>query len=53
MITLNVICELRCYSGDHSLYQEQADECIKLIKLHVKPELKAVLEVVGMDGISR
>ena len=50
MITLNVICELRKYSGDVSLYENEAANCIPQIKLHVKEDIKAVLETVGPKG---
>eukprot|EP00047_Mylnosiga_fluctuans_P017606 m.63049 g.63049 ORF g.63049 m.63049 type:complete len:399 (+) comp7170_c0_seq1:109-1305(+) len=49
MITLNVICEIRRYNGDR-IYETEAAACIPQIMLHVKPDLKMVLEVVGPAG---
>ena len=34
----------------YSRFAAEAAACVPLIGLHVKPELKAVLETVGMDG---
>jgi hypothetical protein len=31
-------------------FAAEAAACVPLIGLHVKPQLKAVLETVGMDG---
>eukprot|EP00051_Salpingoeca_urceolata_P001249 m.39564 g.39564 ORF g.39564 m.39564 type:complete len:1241 (+) comp11285_c0_seq1:36-3758(+) len=50
MITLNVICELRRACGDKDLYKAVAEDCIPQIQLHVKDDLRAVLEVVAPDG---
>lgn len=50
MIMLNVICELRCYSGDAHFEQAQASRCLAEIKLHVHAERQAVLETVRSDG---
>jgi len=50
MITLNVICELRKYAGDATLFAERAAECVPEIRLHVHPELCLVVETVAPDG---
>lgn len=50
MITLNVICELRNYDNDSTLYEEAAHACIPQIKMHVHADIKATLETVSMDG---
>lgn len=50
MITLNVIQELRRYR-DEPIYGEMIDRCLDdIIKLHMKPDKRAVLELVGWDG---
>ena len=50
MILLNVICELRRYNGDNTLYESEADACIAEVLLHVNPDLRIVLETVGPKG---
>jgi hypothetical protein len=52
MMLLCVIAELRKYNDDHSAYLEQATECTRLIRLHIKPKEKIVLETVGLNGLS-
>jgi len=50
MITLNIICELRNYNDDRTLYETTANACIPQIKMHVHGEIKATLETVTQDG---
>ena len=50
MITLNVIQELRRFEQDPT-YEPMIDECLDcILKLHMKPEQRAVLELVSWDG---
>eukprot|EP00045_Choanoeca_perplexa_P013064 m.145913 g.145913 ORF g.145913 m.145913 type:complete len:434 (-) comp16227_c0_seq1:777-2078(-) len=50
MIMLNVICELRCYSGDPKFEDDQAQRCLQEIKLHIHLDREMVLETVKPDG---
>eukprot|EP00730_Choanoeca_flexa_P007827 TRINITY_DN12397_c3_g1_i14.p2 TRINITY_DN12397_c3_g1~~TRINITY_DN12397_c3_g1_i14.p2 ORF type:complete len:276 (+),score=45.68 TRINITY_DN12397_c3_g1_i14:2834-3661(+) len=50
MILLNVICELRCYSGDATFEEKEVQRCLKGIKLHVHQDREMVLETVQPDG---
>lgn len=52
MIYLNVSSVMRrCDPDNRALYDARAQECIDTIfKYHVKPDLKAVLELVGPHG---
>jgi len=50
MITLNVVQELRRCREEFA-YETMIDECIHgIVGLHMKPEKRAVLELVGWDG---
>lgn len=51
MIMLNVICELRTYDNNHTLYNEIADECVAQIMRHVHEDRKAVFETVTPNGV--
>lgn len=50
MIMLNVICELRTYDGNHTLYNEIADDCVAQIRRHVHEDRRAVFETVSPEG---
>lgn len=52
MIYLNVTAVMRrCDPENRELYDQRARECVdEIIKYHYKPELKCVLETVGVDG---
>ena len=52
MIYLNVTSIMRrCDPENKDLYDARAKECVEdIIKYHYKPELKCVLETVGVDG---
>jgi N-acylglucosamine 2-epimerase len=55
MIYLNVTSVmLRVDPENAELYNQRADQCIEeIFRYHVKPELKCVLENVGVDGEAR
>ena len=55
MIYLNVTSVLmRCDPERKALYEERAAACVEdILKYHVKPELKCVLENVGPNGEAR
>ena len=55
MIYLNVTNIMRrCDRSARELYDSRAQECVEeILKYHYKPELKCVLETVGVDGSSR
>ncbi len=55
MIYLNVTSVLmRCDPERKALYEERAASCVEdILKYHVKPELKCVLENVGPNGEAR
>jgi N-acylglucosamine 2-epimerase len=48
MILLNLIEELT--SGGPSRYSAEAEECLRLVRLHVRRDERLVLETVGPDG---
>eukprot|EP00054_Salpingoeca_dolichothecata_P017003 m.100914 g.100914 ORF g.100914 m.100914 type:complete len:306 (+) comp22259_c0_seq2:139-1056(+) len=50
MITLNVICELRSYDSDSSLYEDIVPQCLKEVGLHVNTDAQLVPEVVSPEG---
>ncbi|MCD8383047.1 MAG: AGE family epimerase/isomerase [Clostridiales bacterium] len=52
MIYLNVTAIMRrCDPENRALYDQRAQECVDdILKYHYKPELKCVLETVGMNG---
>ena len=52
MIYLNVTSIMRrCDPENKELYDARAKECVEeILKYHYKPELKCVLETVGVDG---
>ncbi|MCC8064191.1 MAG: AGE family epimerase/isomerase [Clostridiales bacterium] len=52
MIYLNVTAVMRrCDPENKALYDQRAQECVDaILKYHYKPELKCVLETVGMHG---
>jgi len=55
MIYLNVTSVMmRCDPENKALYEERAAECVNdILKYHVKPELRCVLENVGPNGEAR
>jgi N-acylglucosamine 2-epimerase len=51
MITINVLNELRRFKAEPD-YEDMIDECIdRLFRFHVKPQKRAVLELVDWDGM--
>jgi len=50
MITLNTLQELRRFHED-SAYEEMIDDCLgKMLGMHLRPERRALLEMVSWDG---
>jgi len=48
MILLNVIEELT--DGDSTRHAAEVEECLRLVRLHVRPDERLLLETVGADG---